>query len=71
MKELLRCRAMEAMCRQRATFDLANKWKWLAEAEMWQHRVMDQIDLHFEECNPKPSAIAASKVSGIENRVGF
>lgn len=43
MRELLRCRAMESMCRQRASFYPGEAWKFLAEAEMWHHRAMDVI----------------------------
>lgn len=38
MKKLLRYRAMESVCRQRATFCPEESWKWLAEAEMWNHK---------------------------------
>jgi len=51
MKELLRARAMESMCRQRASFFPEESWKFLAEAEMWKHRVLDLIDEHHVDCN--------------------
>jgi hypothetical protein len=38
MNELSRCRGMESLCRQRAAFYPEESWKWLAEAEMWNHR---------------------------------
>ena len=41
MNELLRCRGMESLCRQRATFYPEESWKWLAEAEMWNHKVFE------------------------------
>jgi hypothetical protein len=47
MKELLRCRAMESMCRQRASFYPGEAWKFLAEAEMWHHKAMDLISAGF------------------------
>lgn len=40
MKELLDCRAMESVCRQRATLYPEESWKWLAEAEMWNHKAI-------------------------------
>lgn len=43
MSELLRCRAMESMCRQRASFYPNEAWKFLSEAEMWHHRALDLI----------------------------
>jgi hypothetical protein len=48
MKELLRCREMESVCRQRATFYPQESWKWLAEAEMWNQRAF--------ECSYPPDA---------------
>jgi hypothetical protein len=48
MKELLQCRAMESVCRQRATFYPQESWKWLAEAEMWNHKAF--------ECSRRPEA---------------
>jgi hypothetical protein len=36
MEELLRCRSMEAMCRQRALYDTQRGWEWLANAEKWK-----------------------------------
>jgi hypothetical protein len=54
MKELLRCRAMESRCRQRAALYPAESWKWMAEAEMWQHKALDETASHFEACNTNP-----------------
>lgn len=51
MKELLEARAMESMCRQRASFFPMESWKYLAEAEMWNHRALDLIDGHHFDCN--------------------
>jgi hypothetical protein len=36
MEELLRCRSLEAMCRQRALYDTQRGWEWLANAEKWK-----------------------------------
>lgn len=51
MKELLHCRAMESMCRQRASFYPEEAWKFMAEAEMWRHRAMDLATAYHHECN--------------------
>lgn len=51
MKEPLRCHATESMCRQRAAFHAEESWKFLAEAEMWKRRALNQISFHFTECN--------------------
>lgn len=46
MNELLRCRAMEELCRARATVFPDESWKWFAEAEMWNHKAF--------ECSSQP-----------------
>lgn len=51
IKELLFCRAMEAMCRQRAAFYPLESWRFLTEAQLREHRVVEIIKLHFADCN--------------------
>ncbi|MET0968720.1 MAG: hypothetical protein ABWY18_05915 [Tardiphaga sp.] len=58
MKELLRCRAMESMCRQRASFYPGEAWTYLAQAEMWHHRVMDLV------ASERPDGEPAGRVLG-------
>lgn len=48
MNELSRCRGMESLCRQRATFYPEESWKWLAEAEMWNHKAFERCIQHEE-----------------------
>lgn len=48
MSELSRCRGMESLCRQRATFYPEESWKWLAEAEMWNHKAFERSIRHEE-----------------------
>jgi len=52
MQKIIEYRAQEQMCRQRATFDPQHKHYWLSQAEMWWHKVQDEISAHFEECTP-------------------
>jgi hypothetical protein len=59
MKELRTCRAMESLCRQRASFYPEDSWKHLAEAEMWRHRAMDLVAEHHVECNQPGNKAAA------------
>jgi hypothetical protein len=59
MKELQTCRAMESLCRQRASFFPEDSWKHLAEAEKWQHKAMDLIAEHHAECNQPVTKAAA------------
>lgn len=56
MNELLRCRAMEELCRTRAAFFPDESWKWFAEAEMWNHKA-------FECCNQLGRSKAATSQS--------
>jgi hypothetical protein len=35
----------------RAVFDPDNSWKWLSEAERWEHLADAEIDAHYQECN--------------------
>jgi len=48
MEKLLRCRNMEAMCRQSALYDPERSWAWLANAEKWKD-LADKEALIFEE----------------------
>jgi hypothetical protein len=48
MDELVRCRDMEAMCRQSAIYDPQHGWEWLANAEKWK-RLADEEALTSEE----------------------
>jgi hypothetical protein len=56
MNNLVRYRAMESLCRQSAVFRPMESWRLLAEAEMWHHRVQEEIASHFIECNGGPPA---------------
>jgi hypothetical protein len=64
MKELLHARAMESMCRQRASFFPEESWKFLAEAERWKHRALDLISDHHVDCN-QPALPDAAEPSNI------
>lgn len=52
MKKLVEIRSLESICRERATLDSARKIFWLAQAEEWERRALDEIAFHFRECNP-------------------
>jgi len=51
MKDLVRYRAMESLCRQSAVFRPLESWRLLAEAEMWHHKAQEAIASRFLECN--------------------
>jgi hypothetical protein len=37
MENAQRCRAMALLCRQQAVLYPDQKWKWLGQAERWEH----------------------------------
>jgi hypothetical protein len=55
MDKIIKCRAREQICRQRAVFDLQRKHYWLSQAGMWWHRAQDEISAHFEACGSAPA----------------
>ncbi len=51
MNKLVEIRRQEYFCRERAYLDSERKMFWLAEAEEWEQRALDEIAFHFRECN--------------------
>jgi hypothetical protein len=51
MNKLVEIRGLESICRERAMLDSERKIFWLAQAEEWEQRALDEIALHFRECN--------------------
>jgi hypothetical protein len=51
MNKLVEIRRQEYFCRERASHDTERKVFWLAEAEQWEQRALDEIAFHFRECN--------------------
>jgi len=51
MKKLVEIRSQELICRERAMLDSERKIFWLAQAEEWEQRALDEIAFHFRECN--------------------
>ncbi len=51
MNKLAEIRSQELMCRERAALDAERKVFWLAQAEEWEQRALDEIAYHFRECN--------------------
>jgi hypothetical protein len=43
MSNLVRYRAMESLCRQKAVFRPQESWRLLAEAEMWHHKAQEEM----------------------------
>jgi hypothetical protein len=62
MKDLVRYRAMESLCRQNAVFRPLESWQLLAEAEMWHHKALEEIaSLSLERNATAPTAAVARK----------
>ncbi len=51
MNRLVEIRSQESLCRERAALDLNRRLFWLAQAEEWEQRALDEIAYHFRECN--------------------
>jgi hypothetical protein len=51
------CRSMALLYRQQAVLDPDQKWKWLGQAERWEHLAEASLDL--KEPEPAPTRAAA------------
>lgn len=51
MKEVVHCRAMQTQFYKLAASDPANRARWLAEAQIWNHLAEVEVSSHFAECN--------------------
>jgi len=51
MNKLAEIRSQEQVCRERAALDSERRIFWLAQAEEWEQRALDEIAYHFRECN--------------------
>lgn len=51
MNRLVQIRNQESLCRERAALDSERRLFWLAQAQEWEQRALDEIATHFRECN--------------------
>jgi hypothetical protein len=51
MNKLIEIRNQEMMCRECALLESERRAFWLAKAEEWEQRALDEIAFHFRECN--------------------
>jgi hypothetical protein len=59
VNKIRECREQELRCRQRAMYDPAQSWKWLAEAEMWEHRAHEYRALEQRDvANSKDKSVS-------------
>jgi hypothetical protein len=60
MNRLVEIRSQESLCRERAAFDCERRVFWLAQAEEWERRALDEIAHHFRECNSARTELVRS-----------
>jgi hypothetical protein len=61
MNKLVEIRSQEFMCRERALLDSERRSFWLAQAEEWEQRALDEIAFHFIECNESSNSQTAAQ----------
>ena len=64
MNNLVGCRDIELLCRQRAALDHQHSWKRLGEAERWRDLAHREITSRFEQ-TPGPMAMAQIPLTAI------
>jgi hypothetical protein len=67
MKDLVRYRAMESLCRQSAVFHPLESWQLLAEAEMWHHKALDEMASDARACDGTSSACALARTEALSD----
>ena len=67
MNKLIEIRNQEMMCRERALLDSERRDFWLAKAEEWAQRALDEIAFHFRECNGACVGAAAANPTSNES----
>jgi len=58
MENAQQCRAIALLCRQQVSFHPQDSWKWLAQAERWEHLADARLVLNAEapkSANAKPA----------------
>lgn len=59
LKDVVRYRAMESLCRQSAVFHPLESWRLLAEAEMWHHKAEEIASRSPNRDDAPPTAALA------------
>jgi len=62
MNRLVEIRSQESLCRERAALDFERRIFWLAQAQEWEQRALDEIAHHFRECNVGQAALRETDV---------
>jgi hypothetical protein len=64
MNDLVGCRDMELLCRQRATLDIQHSWKWLGEAERWKDLAHREAASRFQAKHAGPRTMGPNTIDG-------
>jgi hypothetical protein len=69
MSDLVNCRAMEMMCRERAKADPGHSWKWLGQADRWRELARNETAWRFQKRSGQqqmigPMAVGPNTVKG-------
>lgn len=68
MEKAQRLRAMGSLCRQQAAYHPAQSWKFLAEAEFWEHlAAAETLSLIKEGSTCRTGVLAEVSVRSISN----
>jgi hypothetical protein len=59
MENAQRCRAIALLCRQQASLHPEQNWKWLAQAERWEHLAEARLVLRAEPPKLEQSKLGA------------
>jgi hypothetical protein len=59
MDNAQQCRAKALLCRQQACLHPEENWKWLAQAERWEHLAESHLSLKSEPPKAEPRDAAA------------
>jgi hypothetical protein len=70
MNNLVGCREIESLCRQRALSDRAHSWRWLGEADRWGDLAHREIASRFQNTPMQtgPMAIGPNTIDGDSHR---
>jgi hypothetical protein len=60
MNRLMAIRSQEFLCRERAALDSERRAFWLAQAQEWEQRALDEIAHRFRECNLVQAELTAA-----------
>ena len=67
MNKLIEIRNQELLCRERALSDIERREMWLAKAEEWAQKALEEIAVQFRESSGATFIGAESQITNSEN----